>query len=374
MKSLYFPSSDYWPKNRRSRRGKLLRPMVFDNVTTTPLFSSTPRALALLIAIAGGLSAQMTPSIGLVEIYGLRKVSESKVRKALGVAEGDKIPANKAQVEDRIAAVPGLVSASISAACCADAKAILYVGVEEKGAHHFEVRTPPEEDIVLPDLITTYYRKFIATVAAIAGRGEHSEDLTQGHSLMSDPDARDIQLRFVALADKYPNELRKVLRNSEDDEQRAIAAYVIGYSTDRAGVVDDLQYALKDPDDTVRGNAIRALAALVVYASLNPESGVKISPTWFIEMLNSVYWTDRNNAAVALVNMTESRDPSSLQQLRERALPALIEMAKWKHLAHALPAYILLGRVAGMPEKEIQDSWSNDQRDQTIAAIVKKLK
>jgi hypothetical protein len=324
--------------------------------------------------IAGALCAQIAPTIGIIEFYGLRKVPEARVRKALGVAEGDKLPGNKPRIEDRIAEVPGIVAANISAACCTDGKAILYVGIEEKGARHFDVRTPPEEDVVLPGMITEYYRKFVATVADVARKGETAEDLTEGHSLLSDPDARDIQLRFVAMADKYPSELRTVLRNSGDDEQRAIAAYVIGYATDRAGVVDDLQYALKDPDDTVRGNAIRALAALVVYASLNLDSGVRISPTWFIEMLNSVYWTDRNNAAVALVNMTESRDASSLQQLRERALPSLIEMAKWKHLAHALPDYILLGRVAGMPEKEIQDSWSNNQRDQTIAAIAKKLK
>jgi hypothetical protein len=316
----------------------------------------------------------MAPTIGSIEVYGLRRVPEARVRKALGVSEGDKLPGNKAKVEDRIAEVPGIVAASISAACCTDRKAILYVGVEEKGARHFDVRTPPEQDIDLPAMITESYRKFIATVAEAARGGQASEDLTQGHSLLSDPDARDIQLRFVALADKYPSELHKVLRESGDDEQRAIAAYVIGYSSNRAGVVDDLQYALKDPDDTVRSNASRALAALAVYASLNPEAGVKISPTWFVEMLNSIYWTDRNNAAVALVNMTDSRDPATLEQLRERALHPLIEMAKWKHLAHALPAYILLGRVAGMPEKEIQDTWSNDQRDQTIAAIAKKLK
>ncbi len=316
----------------------------------------------------------MSPSIGLIQIYGLRKVPEARVRKALGFAEGAKLPGNKAQVEDRIAEVPGIVAASLSAACCEEGKAILYVGVEEKGAHHFEVRTPPEQDVELPDMITESYHKFIATVSEAAHNGKPAEDLTQGHSLLSDPDARDIQLRFVALADKYTAELRKVLRESGDDEQRAIAAYVIGYASDRAGVVDDLQSALKDPDDTVRSNAIRALAALGVYAALNPDAGVRISPTWFIEMLNSIYWTDRNNAAVALVNMTESRDASTLEQVRQRALPSLIEMAKWKHLAHALPAYILLGRVAGLPEKEIQGTWSNNQRDQTIAAIVKKLK
>jgi len=82
---------------------------------------------------------------------------------------------------------------------------------------------------------------------------------------------------------------------------------------------------------------------------LHPDAQVKISPTWFIEMLNSLVWTDRNNGAVALVNLTESRDAGTLDQLRDRALPSLVEMARWQYLQHALPAYILLGRAAGMP-------------------------
>jgi hypothetical protein len=56
-----------------------------------------------------------------------------------------------------------------------------------------------------------------------------------------------------------------------------------------------------------------------------------------------------------------------LRQLRERTLPSLIEMARWKHLPHALPAYILLGRTAGIPEKELQDSWAKGERERVIA-------
>jgi hypothetical protein len=107
-----------------------------------------------------------------------------------------------------------------------------------------------------------------------------------------------------------------------------MAAYVIGYSHRKTEVVKDLLFALQDPDDTVRGNAIRSLAAFAVLARLQPDSGLKISPTWFIEMLNSIFWTDRNNAAVSLVTLTDSRDPATLSQLRERALPSLIEMAR----------------------------------------------
>jgi hypothetical protein len=186
---------------------------------------------------------------------------------------------------------------------------------------------------------------------------------------MSDPAVRDIQLGFVPLANTHLEQLRSVIRQSHDPEHRAMAAYVIGYADDKASIVNDIQWALQDIDDIVRSNAVRALAALSVLASKDPQSGVKISPTWLVEMLNSVTWTDRNNAAIALVTLTEKRDPKILALLQERAMPALIEMARWKHLPHALPPYILAGRAAGIEEKELQDAWSRDQRE----AIIKRV-
>jgi hypothetical protein len=134
--------------------------------------------------------------------------------------------------------------------------------------------------------------------------------------------------------------------------------------------VNDLQFALQDPDDTVRANAMRSLAAFAVLARKDPQSEIKILPTWFIEMLNSIYWGDRNNAVIALVTLTEERDPKILAQVKERALPSLIEMASFKYLPHALPAYILLSRVVGLSEEAAQDAWSKENR----VSVIKKAK
>jgi hypothetical protein len=179
---------------------------------------------------------------------------------------------------------------------------------------------------------------------------------------------------FPALADQHLAEVREVLRNSEDEVQRAMAAYVLVYASRKSDVVNDLQYALKDADAGVRNNAARSLLALSVLAKLNPSSDVRISPTWFIEMLNSLSWSDRNRALKALQTLTDSRDPLVLDQLRTRALDALIDMARWKTLSHALPAFILLGRVAGMPEPEIQAAWTSGDRETVITAAKKKSK
>lgn len=329
------------------------------------------KRLRLLIAtlLTSGLALAQPPQIGTIDFYGARKTSEATLRKALRVREGEPLPQPKADAEERLEGVPGVVRAHLEATCCEDGKAILYVGIEEKGAAHFDYRQPPTQELSLPAEIIAAYAKFLGFVEEAGRRGIIAEDLTNGHSLMAYPPARALQEQFISLAKDHLPEIQKVLRESVSEENRAMAAYVIGYSHRKTEVVKDLLFALQDPDDTVRGNAIRSLAAFAVLARLQPDSGLKISPTWFIEMLNSIFWTDRNNAAVSLVTLTDSRDPATLSQLRERALPSLIEMARWKHLAHALPAYILLGRVEGIPEKELQEAWSKGERESVINRV-----
>jgi hypothetical protein len=169
-------------------------------------------------------------------------------------------------------------------------------------------------------------------------------------------------------------ELRDVLRNSSDEEQRATAVYVMAYTPKKTMVVDDLMFALRDADAGVRSNAVRSLVAMAVLVRLHPDPELKISPTWFIEMLNSLSWTDRSKALLALQILTDNRDASVLDQLRDRALTSLAEMARWKSLEHALPAYVLLGRMVGMPEQQIQDDWSRGNRESVIAQATSRKK
>lgn len=331
--------------------------------------------LRLLASFLPILCAGQAPTIGTIQIYGNHHVSEAEIRKALGVREGSVLPKSKGDIEDRISQLNNVVSATLFAACCDNRRTILYVGIEEKGGPHFEYNTEPAaQDVVLPSTIGRAYAEFLNATAEAARSGEASEDLSEGHSLMENSKVRYVQLGFAALADENKEILQKVLRQSADAEQRAMAAYIIGYVKDKAAVQDDLQYALRDPDDTVRANALRALGAFAVYAQKHPDAGLKISATWLVEMLNSLVWTDRNNAAVALVTLTEKREPGILDQIRERALPSVVEMARWKHLPHALPAFILVGRMAGVSEDALQQAWNNDQREAVIKRLLASVK
>jgi len=332
------------------------------------------KSFLLIAASCGSLFAQTTispPRVGVLDYYGLRKLTPERIQRVLATKEGDRFPQSKGDVEERLEKIPGVVRSHLEAVCCEEGKAILFVGIEEKGAPHFEFRTAPSGESRLTGDIVETHRKFLAAVESAARAGSVAEDLRSGHSLMADPASRALQEQFAVIAERELPLLKDVLRNSSNDEHRAIAAEIIGYAPKKREVVDDLQQAIQDPDDSVRNNAMRAFGAIAVLAIQHPELEIQISPTWFVEMLNSVVWSDRNKAVRALLNLTDTRPERILALIRERALPALAEMARWKSLPHALGPYMLLGRVAGLTDKQIEDSWTSGERSVVIAKALK---
>jgi hypothetical protein len=131
---------------------------------------------------------------------------------------------------------------------------------------------------------------------------------------------------------------------------------------------------LRDPDEGVRRNAARSLEALAVLFRTTPASGMKVDGVWLVELLNSLVWSDRVGAARTLLVLTETPVPHITANIKERALASLAETAAWKHLPHALPAFLLLGRVAGWSDAETQQAWSAGQREQAIERMRKALR
>jgi hypothetical protein len=318
------------------------------------------------VFLLAAMAWAQTPRIGIIQIFGAHKVSQEKIRKALGASEGDPLPPSKATLEERLENIDGVVRSSVEAVCCDQGRAILYVGIQERGADHFEFREPPSADIKLPEEVEAEWNQFLTSLATAARQGDVAEDLSRGHSFARNEDVRRSQLKFVAFAAQYYDLLRDVLRNALDEQQRGIAAYILGYSEKKKEVANDLQLAMRDADPTVRNNAMRAVSAIAILAERNPDLEIRIPPTWFVEMLHSVYFTDRNKAVLALLNLSEKREPRVLDHIRERALAPLIEMWQWRSLDHAFPAFLLLGRVAGLPEEEIQEMWKKGQRNELV--------
>jgi hypothetical protein len=204
------------------------------------------RVLAVLVS-ASALGLAQAPVIGEINFYGLRSVGAEKILSAIHLKPGDAIPPSKAGLEDRIAEIPGVVLARVEAVCCQGPRAILFIGVEEKGAPHAGFRSPPSGEAVLPEELVNAYNLFLGAVQHAAVQGTAAEDLTAGHSLMADPQARAYQQRFVDFATAHLEELRNVLRNAPEADQRAIAAAVLGYAPKKQDVVNDLQAAVRIP-------------------------------------------------------------------------------------------------------------------------------
>jgi hypothetical protein len=323
------------------------------------------KLICLSLTAAALLSAQ-APRVDDIEFYGLHKLPEQKLLRTLHVKPGDPLPPSKGDLEDELALIPGVVLAHVEAVCCDQGKTTLFIGIEEKGAPHLAFRSPPAGDAALPEDLTNTYGKFLEAVRDAAHRGSTAEDLTNGHSLMADPDTRELQFQFGDFAGTHLPLLRQVLRDSDDAEQRAIAAGVIGYAPNKKDVVNDLAYALQDPDDAVRANALRSLNAIAVLARLQPQLGIQAPTTWIVEMLNSIVLSDRTRAVDVLVTLTDQGAAATLDQIRDRALDAVVEMAQWKTLRYALPPFILVGRLAGMNEQEIQKVWTSGDRQAAI--------
>ncbi|MGC2657355.1 MAG: hypothetical protein WA324_05215 [Bryobacteraceae bacterium] len=329
------------------------------------------RFLLVTLTLALVASADdLTPRVGVIEIYGARKVPLKKIKSTLGFAEGDIMPPSRLDIEDRIDKIPGVVASRLEASCCDESKMTVYVGIEEPGNRHFVFHQPPNGTVAFPEALVNQYHEFLDAVSASLHRGKIDEDLTNGYSLMADPECRDHQRYFLAYASDSLGTIEDVIHHSADPEQRTIAAYLLQYCppTPRttADLLDDLQYALLDVEDSVRETAMQSLRAILVGSRLHPQEHVHIEPTWLVELMNSVVWTDRRDASEALVNLTDKHDPATLNLLRERALDSVIEMARWHDAKHALPGFILAGRIAGLSEQDIQNAWVNGNREAVL--------
>src|SRR5687768_17376391 len=94
----------------------------------------------LIVAVVCSAWAQ-PPLVSDINFYGLRKVTGEKILTATKMRTGGPLPPSKGALEETIAEIPGIVLARVQAVCCDGSDAILFIGVEEKGAPHAAFRS-----------------------------------------------------------------------------------------------------------------------------------------------------------------------------------------------------------------------------------------
>ncbi len=339
----------------------------------TKLFSLI--ILTLLIK-ATPLLAQ-SDRIGIIDFYGM-PFNQNELRKCLPFSENDTLPFSSEtaylmglqKIKDCLLTQKNSKQADIAFVCCDEQnKLIVFVGVDTTAAKPF--KSAGQSDIKLPSEMKSTYDSLLNQVRIAVEKGGASENDSSGHSLMNYLPARQLQEKFIIYANQNVALLRDVLKNSIHDEQRQVASAIIAYYHNKAAIVDDLLDAVSDPYESVRNNAMRAIGIIIEYSNQKPQLKINVPADPFINMINSIYWTDRNKSSFVLLGLTANRDIKVLNQLKQGALQPIVDMANWKNEGHSMMGYTLLGRIAGWSDQEITDG--TKQKTESIKKMLAQI-
>src|ERR1043165_6932214 len=328
----------------------------------------------ILILLAHNVSAQERPKlIGEIEFFGYAGIDPDKVRAALPFHEqenfvGEEYAAKQEQAYNAIKSLTGRYPTGINNVCC-DKRGnwIIFIGLSGKT---FPYRPKPNGTARLPEKILDMYERFMKALFEGVQKGTFSEDRSKGYALAEYAPQRAVQLEMRAFAVNHGALLRSVLETSSDDQQRIVAAQLLGYARQSDAQLASLVKATDDSNDTVRNNATRAL--LVLAASSAKIAG-RIPVKHFIELLLSGTWSDLNKSSGLLDFVTaKKRDEKALAQLRRKEiLERLIEMARWR--SHWESAAKLLGLVAGINEQQLLQLVDEGKAEVIIKELQDKL-
>ena len=314
-------------------------------------------------------------TIGNIDLFGYGHLDVVKLRSVLPIKPGESVNRSewnsyRSKIDEAIRSETGKPPTDVALVCCDEhGNSVLYIGVAGSSSVAVQHKTAPKSTARLPAAALKLNQETEEALRKVILSGGGEEDDSNGYALSSDPElrAKELQIREFALTNE--DLLRTVLASSSDAEHRAIAAQFLGYVNVSARQIADLTDAARDPDPGVRNNAVRALS---VIAGSSQQRASMIAAKPFITLLTSDTWFDRNKGAWLLINLTNSRDPKLLDQLRKEAMNALIEMARWHFAGHASFARRLLGRIGGIEESRLDTLvMQNDQAEGIIAAAQK---
>lgn len=306
-------------------------------------------AFLIIILLASGAIAQDKPKlpklIGEIEFFGLSGIDLNKIRAALPFHEkdefsGETFPDLAEKTAAAIKQLTGHTPTDINSTCCdAQGNWIIFIGLSGKTIRYND---PPKGTARLPEDVLKLYDRFSKVMMESVAQGQSGEDRSQGYALSESPPLRAIQLEMRAYAVGHEALLLSVLSNAADDQQRIVAAHLLGYAKQSPAQLAALVRAHRDMNGTVRNNATRAL---LVLAESNPKVAMKIPVAGFVEQLLSGTWTDLNKASGLLDLITRGSKAKMPVALRRKEVhDRLIEMARWR-TGHRESARNILARM-----------------------------
>lgn len=319
----------------------------------------------LLLATAvviSAVAAGAQPLIGDIEFFGYGDLDTAAIREGLALAVGDPVgPDVRERIRESVRDATGLEPTNVAMVCCDEAgRTLIFIGIAGTTSKTITYRERPTSTVALAPEIVELSEQLDEALMRAARRGGEAalEDSSLGYALTNDPAAKAIQLEIRDYALAHGPHVFEVLRASWDTRHRATAATIAGYAEHSAEQIDALYQAARDPDNGVRNNATRALGVLV---RSDVELKAPVPTSFFMDMMSSGVWTDRNKAFGLLTELTQSRDARLLREIEERSLDALLESARWQRFGHAYSARAILARLAGIEEGAIFQDASTPQ-------------
>jgi len=323
---------------------------------------------------AAGAGAKQETRIGSIEFFGYAGIDLKPVQTILPIHVGDPFASSsidtlleaKEEIKQAVMRATGREPTDSAFVCCdRDGNHFLFIGLQGQSSKAFAYSPVPTSSLRLPSEGLDVYDQAMAALFETIDRGNAGEDNSQGYYLATDPKERAVDLKMRDYALHHEDLIRQVLKSSSDVQSRIAAAELLGYVKQSQVQIDDLVAASHDPDWGVRNNVVRALYVL---ASSSADVAARVPAASFIEMVNSGEWTDRNKSIALLTVLTASRPPQLLAQLRSQALDSLLEMARW-HTSYAIEPRRILGRIAGIDDRRLEDLTASDPEEVIIAAV-----
>lgn len=311
-------------------------------------------------------------AIGEINYFGYGDLPLQKIRAAVPWHSGDSLTFatfSPKPVENAVQSVIGKSPTDVNVTCCDPSKKLeIFIGLPGSTWHPVPTRSTPSGNTHLDAEGARLYEQEQPLLMQAVARGQAGEDDSKGYSISDDPALKAVHLAMRSYAIHREAELREVLATSGDPKDRRAAAALLGYAQSSNSQAEALSQAIRDPDNEVRNNAVRALSVLSASSS-GDHPMINVEP--LIQLLYSGSWTDRNKASLLLLRMTDSRNPEVLNALSRKALGPLIEGASWADVpGHSTPFLLVLGRVGGIPDQRLEDLIKAGDKDKIISAAM----
>ncbi|RZM30379.1 MAG: HEAT repeat domain-containing protein [Pedobacter sp.] len=299
--------------------------------------------------------------VSTIDFFGYRGISLKELRNAAGKIDGIQTERDLDSLQSRVARVPGVAWVKINRVCCQGNGENVFLSIGASTGNFLPLRPMPRKALVLPEKLSSAYLQYLTMLTKAVQAGISGDDLSRGYSVMDDREVSLIQLALPKLTEDFQSEISGVLLGSTYEKQREAAAFLLGYCPDRARSIKVFAKALNDPSPVVRNNVLRSMAAVLYFKQREVNARVRWSQIRkIVAMVKSNVWSDRDKAVFALTVLTENRDRKVLDQIRSAVQDELKEMAGWNSRAHALLGCIVLGRIQGLSEQQIFESWKNE--------------